>query len=127
VTLPEDLSDDTEDLRYLGHAASTVAAAREPPFARPREDHAAFSQERHVRLRRRVLPHLVVHGRRGHDGRRGRKRRERHHVWRLAMGEVCEEVGRRRGDHHDVGSSRDLDMRLCLVGREHVDHDRIRR
>ena len=106
----------------LGETAGARAPAREPPLLRPHHLDTAFGQRRHVRLDGRVRPHLRVHRRREHDRGGRRQRRQGHHVPAAAVGQACEAVGRRGGDHEDVGAPRDLDVRLRLLRLEHVDN-----
>jgi hypothetical protein len=78
-------------------------------------DHAALAQERQVGLRRRVLVHVVVHGRRHEDRARGGQRGRGQQVVGQAVGQLGDRVGRRRGDQEGVGVADQLEVAERVV------------
>ena len=100
----------------LGEPALPHPAAREVALTGLDEPHAARPQQRHVGLRRRVVVHVGVHGRRDEYGR---TRRQRQRGQEVAGQPVCQPgngVGRGRGDEQQRGLGRERDVLDVGVG-----------
>ena len=63
----------------------------------------ALAQRGHVGLRRRRLPHAVVHSGCDHDGSRRRKQRGGDEVIGDAVGHLGDDIGRRGRHDHQIG------------------------
>ena len=71
----EHLTDSLDDVLGLAHASRVHVAAGKVAAAGSHHMHAAVAQRGHVGLRRRSLPHAVIHSGCDHDGsRRGEQR-----------------------------------------------------
>ena len=64
---------------------------------------AAVAQRDHVGLRRRRLPHAIVHSRRDHNGSRRGEQRGGNEVVGDAVGHLGDDVGRCGRHDHQVG------------------------
>ena len=90
----------------------------------------ASGEERDVRLGRRILPHLGVHGRGEHHRRHTRENRGAEQVVGEAGGELRDRVRRRRGNDNEFGALTDghvpnLCHTLVEVGVHRVAADRL--
>ena len=90
--------------------ADADVAAGEPALRGADEDDAALAQQRDVRLRGGVRPHLRVHRGRDEHGRGGRERGERDHVVGQAVREARERGGAGGRDEHRVGGAGERDV-----------------
>ena len=70
----------------------------------------ALAQRGHVGLRRRRLPHAVVHSGCDHDESRRRKQRGGDEVIGDAVGHLGDDIGRRGRHDHQIGLLRKRDM-----------------
>ncbi|MEI2616059.1 MAG: hypothetical protein V9F06_00295 [Thermomicrobiales bacterium] len=106
-----------DDLPGLDHAPDAALAAGERPDDRPHDDHAARPQQRHVGLRGGVLPHARVHRRGDHHRAARGQQAGGGEVVAEPVGHAREEVGRGRGDEHQVGAAGERDVQLARVRR----------
>ena len=85
--------------------ASPVSAIS--PLFGPTKRTPSAAQRREIALRRRVIPHLRVHGGRDEDRLVGGKQHRRGKVVGATFGHAGENIGRRRRDHDQVGLARE--------------------
>ena len=120
---PHPRLDVVDDLRGLHEPARTDLARGDAPLHRTEQRDAALGQQHDVVLRRRVRPHLRVHGRGYQRGAAHRERGQRDEV----VGEALREPGERGGGggHHEVevGAAPQGDVRLGVraIGRPELD------
>ncbi len=76
-----------------------------------------LSQQRDIRLRGRVTPHLLIHRRRDRQRSGAREAQRGEQIVRQAVREARQEIGTRRCDEHQVGPARQLDVAHGRLGR----------
>ena len=97
------------------HAPFADQAGGHAPSGRADKVKAAFAQNRHIGLRRRVRPHAAVHG--GHDDDRAARgeRRDGEQIIGLPVSEFGDRVRRRRSDDQQIGFLAQLHVRHMLI------------
>ena len=113
--------DFSEDLLGLEHPPHATLAVGMVAHRRPEDADAVGAQALDVALRRRVLPHLHVHGRRYHERTAAREAQGREQVVAEPVRDFREEIGRRGRHHDDVPVARKLDV-AHTVGHARVPH-----
>ena len=106
----EHLTDSLDDVLGLAHASRVHVAAGKVAAAGSHNMDTALAQRGHVGLRRRRLPHAVVHSGCDHDGSRRRKQRGGNKVIGDAVGHLGDDIGRRGRHDHQIGLLRKRDM-----------------
>ena len=96
-------ADSLDDVLGLAHAARVHVAAGKVAAAGPHHVDAAVAQRGHIGLRRRRLPHAIVHGRRDHDRSRRCQQRGGNKVIGDAVGHLGDDIGRRGRHDHQIG------------------------
>ncbi|MCY1280381.1 hypothetical protein D9M69_359920 [compost metagenome] len=94
----------------LEHAAEADVAAGLTAGGRAEHAQAAAGEQLEVGLGGRVAPHRLVHRRGEGDHGVGGQHQGGQQVVGLALGEACQQVGGGRGDQHQVGPARQLDV-----------------
>jgi hypothetical protein len=98
------------DLGRFGHAARPELGLGHRALVRADEMDAVSPEGRDVPLRRRMLPHAHVHGRREEDGQRGGEQDRGGEVVGQSGRHLGHEVRGRGRDHDQVGIARKLDV-----------------
>ena len=93
-------------------------------LARVDDHRSPVAQQGDVRLRRRVIPHCVVHRRRDHERAARGERRGGEQVVGEAAGQLGDRVRRGRRDQEDVGARDELEVPDRLVPGERVAGER---
>ena len=99
----EHLADGLDDVLGLAHAPRVHVAAGKVATARSHHMDATVAQRGHIGLRRRRLPHAVVHGGGDHDGSRRGKQRGGDEVIGDTVGHLGDDIGRRGRHDHKIG------------------------
>ena len=99
----EHLADGLDDVLGLAHASRVYVAAGKVAAAGPHHMDTAVAQRGHVGLRRRRLPHAVVHSGCDHDGSRRCQQRGGDEVVGDAVGHLGDDIGRRGRHDHQIG------------------------
>ena len=99
----EHLTDSLDDVLGLAHAARVNVATGKVAAAGSHHMHAAVAQRGHVGLRRRRLPHAVVHSGCDHDGSWRCQQRGGDEVVGDAVGHLGDDIGRRGRHDHQIG------------------------
>ena len=103
---------DRENILRLRHATRTRIRARQTPNRGLNHVITPRTQRLHVRLSRRMLPHLGVHRRRQNHRRVRRQHRRGQQIIRTTSRQTSQQISGRRGNHHSVS----------LLGLTHVVH-----
>ena len=98
------------EIERLEHASRSNLTAGLVTFARPIDGDAACAQRRDVRLRRCIRPHQLVHRRRDRDRRIRREAQSAEQIVGETLREPRNEVGAGRGNQHQLGPARELDV-----------------
>ena len=99
----EHLADGLNDVLGLAHASCVHVTAGKVAAAGPHHMDATVAQRGHVGLRRRRLPHAVVHGRGDHDGARRGKQRGGDEVIGDTVCHLGDDIGRRGRHDNQIG------------------------
>jgi hypothetical protein len=123
--LREEVLDGGGDGLGLAHASAPDLAAGKVARVRSEHGDAVGAEARDVAPGRGVVPHLRVHRRADHHRLVGRQQHGGGKVVGKARGHLCDQVGGRRRDDHEIGLARQPDVaHLGLVGqREELGED----
>ena len=97
------LADGLDDVLGLVHASRVHVAAGKVAAAGSHHMDTTLAQRGHVGLRRRRLPHAVVHSGCDHDGSRRRKQRGGDEVIGDTVCHLGDDIGRRGRHDHQIG------------------------
>ena len=103
---------DRENILRLRHATGTRIRARQTPNRGLNHVITPRTQRLHVRLSRRMLPHLGVHRRRQNHRRMRRQHRRGQQIISTTSRQTSQQISGRRGNHHSIS----------LLGLTHVVH-----
>ena len=103
-------------IQRLEHAALADLAAGLVTFTGSEDRDAARAQRGDVRLGGGVRPHLAVHGWRHGDWRGGCETDGGEQIARLTGGEPCDQIGRGRRNHDEIGPAREFDVAHRRLG-----------
>ena len=109
--------DRSKDCFGFSHPARSELTAGHSPLIGSDEGDAVSCERRQISLRSRVIPHAHIH-RRGHENRLVGGQQDRSgQVIRQAVCAPGDQIGCGRGDDHQVGGPRELNVtHFCFVG-----------